>query len=156
MLSSASMTDLGVAQTAPLLASHDRVREHTAGPVNERIDRATRAQVAESTGQGRDAIVRRLTELDHEWDVDRALMANLAVVGGAAFSVGLLRYASTPPLRPRRTGLLAFFGVQMTFMLVHAVVGWCPPLPVLRRLGFRTKGEIEGERHALLDALEAA
>lgn len=149
------MTDLVVAQV-PLPPPHDRVRDHTAGTVNDRIDRATRAQIAESTALGRDAIVRRLTALDREWDVDRALMANLAVVGGAAFSVGLLRYASTPPLRPRRTGLLAFFGVQMTFMLVHAVVGWCPPLPVFRRLGFRTKGEIEGERHALLDVLETA
>lgn len=147
------MTDLVLAQPIPLPRPRDRVREHTAGPVNERIDRATRAQVAECTSQGRDAVVRRLTELDNEWDVDRALMANFAVVGGAAFSLGLLRYASTPPLKPRRTGFLAFFGVQMTFLLVHAVAGWCPPLPVFRRLGVRTKGEIEAERRLLLDAL---
>jgi len=35
------------------------------------------------------------------------------------------------------------------FLLQHAVQGWCPPLPVLRRLGFRTAREIEVERNAL-------
>ena len=35
------------------------------------------------------------------------------------------------------------------FLLQHAVQGWCPPIPVLRRLGFRTSFEIEQERQAL-------
>jgi len=36
-----------------------------------------------------------------------------------------------------------------TFLLQHAVQGWCPPLTVFRRLGFRTAGEIARERYAL-------
>jgi hypothetical protein len=32
---------------------------------------------------------------------------------------------------------------------MHAVQGWCPPVPVLRRLGFRTASEIDHERYAL-------
>jgi hypothetical protein len=35
------------------------------------------------------------------------------------------------------------------FLLQHAVQGWCPPIPVLRRLGFRTSFEIDQERQAL-------
>jgi len=35
------------------------------------------------------------------------------------------------------------------FLLQHALQGWCPPLPVLRRLGVRTQTEIELERYAL-------
>jgi len=35
------------------------------------------------------------------------------------------------------------------FLFQHAVQGWCPPVPVLRRLGFRTSYEIEEERQAL-------
>jgi hypothetical protein len=31
----------------------------------------------------------------------------------------------------------------------HALQGWCPPVPLLRRLGFRTSFEIEEERQAL-------
>lgn len=35
------------------------------------------------------------------------------------------------------------------FLFQHAVQGWCPPVPVLRRLGFRTVYEIEQEKQAL-------
>jgi hypothetical protein len=35
------------------------------------------------------------------------------------------------------------------FFMQHALQGWCPPLPVFRRLGFRTQYEIEQERYAL-------
>jgi hypothetical protein len=39
--------------------------------------------------------------------------------------------------------------VVQGFFMQHALQGWCPPLPVLRRLGFRTQYEIERERYAL-------
>jgi hypothetical protein len=35
------------------------------------------------------------------------------------------------------------------FFLQHALQGWCPPIPVLRRLGVRTASEIDAERNAL-------
>ena len=35
------------------------------------------------------------------------------------------------------------------FFLQHALQGWCPPIPVLRRLGVRTQAEIDQERYAL-------
>lgn len=35
------------------------------------------------------------------------------------------------------------------FLLMHAVQGWCPPIPVLRRFGVRTTFEIDRERNAL-------
>ena len=44
-------------------------------------------------------------------------------------------------------GLL--FWTQMGFLVHHAVKGWCPPLPVFRRLGFRSAQEISAERVAL-------
>jgi hypothetical protein len=40
------------------------------------------------------------------------------------------------------------FAVQ-AFFLQHALQGWCPPIPLLRRLGVRTQAEIDGERFAL-------
>jgi hypothetical protein len=39
--------------------------------------------------------------------------------------------------------------IVATFLLQHAVQGWCPPLSVFRRLGFRTAAEIDHERYAL-------
>jgi hypothetical protein len=134
----------------------DRVREHSAQHVNRRIVQQTSARVESCIRQGHDAIVRRLAELNHEWDIDRVLMANFAVVGGLAYAIGLDRY-SRPRLLGlgrRRTGWLKFFGVQLGFLLVHATAGWCPPMVVWRRLGVRTKTEIEVERSVLLAALE--
>jgi len=40
-------------------------------------------------------------------------------------------------------------GVVMSFLLQHAVQGWCPPLPIIRRAGVRTAREIEAERTIL-------
>lgn len=128
----------------------DRIREHTSPAVNEKIDTLTNATLVATLRAGPEAIQRRLTKLDSEWDVDRALMVNFALVGGAAFAAGITRYTASPVLGPRRKGFLYFFGTQLAFLLVHGVVGWCPPLVVFRRLGVRTKGEIEGERHVLL------
>ncbi|HJS07611.1 MAG TPA: hypothetical protein VJ809_08115, partial [Pirellulales bacterium] len=40
-------------------------------------------------------------------------------------------------------------GVVLSFLFQHAVQGWCPPVPVLRRLGVRTREEIDREKYAL-------
>ncbi|MCM2322983.1 MAG: hypothetical protein NDJ90_06940 [Oligoflexia bacterium] len=108
-------------------------------------NRAT-SRISTLTAQGHDAIVKRLHDLESEWDIDRALMANFAIVGSATLSAGLLKN--------RRW--LALLGVQLAFLLNHAVRGWCPPASVFRRLGFRTQQEIQAERHLLLRALESA
>jgi hypothetical protein len=52
----------------------------------------------------------RLAELDCEWDIDRALMVNFAVVGGAAFALGMLRYGGRRALGRWRKGLLTYSG----------------------------------------------
>jgi hypothetical protein len=131
---------------------YDRIREHSAGLVNERIDQQTRARIQEYAGASREDIGRRLAELDREWDVDRALMANFAVLGGLSLSLGL---RSIRALR-KRNGWLYLFGTQMGFLLMHAIVGWCPPALVFRRLGFRTSKEMGVERMALLNLLRSA
>jgi len=131
----------------------DRVRDHTAQTVTQRIDRTTEADVDAAVAAGRDAILRRLVKLDYEWDVDRALMVNFALAGGASLTAGLLRYTQTPPYLRRRKGFLYLFAAQLGFLLLHGTVGWCPPASLLRRLGFRTQREIAAERSQLRDAL---
>lgn len=37
----------------------------------------------------------------------------------------------------------------LSFFFQHAVQGWCPPVPVFRRTGIRTRQEINREKHAL-------
>ena len=137
----------------------DRVREHTAEVVNARIDQMTRANVDTTVREGHAAIVRRLGNLDREWDIDRALFVNFALLGGATFATGIKRYTRRPVLGlfgKRRKGFLGMFGVQLGFLLLHGLVGWCPPVSLFPRLGFRTQREIESERHALWTALSAA
>ena len=46
-------------------------------------------------------------------------------------------------------------GVVLSFLLQHGLQGWCPPLPLLRRLGVRTRGEIDREKYALKAALHS-
>ena len=132
----------------------DRVREHTPELVNARIDRLTQCSAQATADGGRDAVLRRLAELDHEWDIDRALMVNFAVLGGTAFALGLFRRERTFPFGSQRNGFLYLFGAQLGFLFWHGAVGWCPPVSIFRRLGFRTQREIEAERHLLKASLE--
>jgi hypothetical protein len=84
-------------------------------------------------------IERRLTQLDREWDIDRALEAVAAAGSIAGFVLGVTRGR-------RWLGLPGLLG---TFLLQQALERWSPPVPVLRRLGFRTREEIEQERRGL-------
>ncbi|HEX6006061.1 MAG TPA: hypothetical protein VFZ14_18870 [Burkholderiales bacterium] len=77
--------------------------------------------------------------LDREWDIERTLEANassLALVGLGLGAFVNRRYFALP-------------AVIAGFLLEHALQGWCPPVPLLRRLGFRTQSEIDEERYAL-------
>ncbi|KAB2897766.1 MAG: hypothetical protein F9K40_12320 [Kofleriaceae bacterium] len=130
---------------------HDRIREHTRESINKRIDRQTLGAVADSIGST-DEISIRLRELDREWHVDRALMLNFAVLGGLSGGMAMRNLAR----RGRIGGWGLFFWVQVGFLAYHAVRGWCPPLPVFRRLGFRSANEIGAEREVLHEALKHA
>jgi hypothetical protein len=39
---------------------------------------------------------------------------------------------------------------QTPFLLMHATLGWCPPVLWFRPMGFRTRFEIQAEREELL------
>jgi hypothetical protein len=39
--------------------------------------------------------------------------------------------------------------IVASFLLQHAVQGWCPPVSIFRRLGVRTMREMDEERYAL-------
>jgi hypothetical protein len=121
----------------------DRVPRQTAAHVNEQIRRHTDANIACTLTAGPAAIRQRLTELEREWDIERLLETNASsaiLVGSALGAFVDKRFFAIP-------------AVIAAFLLQHAVQGWCPPLPVLRRLGVRTAEEINREREALKRAL---
>ena len=115
-----------------------RVQLSTAPRLNERIARQTEAELT-LAGADPEAIERRLRELDQEWDIERALQTNFSIVNLVSIALGAL--AARP--------WFLFTGIAGGFMVEHALKGWCPPVPVLRRLGFRTAREIARERYAL-------
>ena len=123
--------------------SAKRVPQHTAADVNQAIAETTARSIAYFKTHPHQ-IRARMKELDREWDVERAL-----ATGSSCLSLfGLLMTTSG-----RRRWLALPVAVQ-GFYLQHTLQGWCPPLPLFRRLGFRTPNEIEHERcelRALVD-----
>ncbi|MDQ3264147.1 MAG: DUF2892 domain-containing protein [Myxococcota bacterium] len=124
------------------LREPDRLRNRTTRKVRDKIDARLEEEVRLATAGGEEALRDRLGKLDAEWDLDRALMASLAVLGALGFRRG--------------KGWRYLLGTQISFLLLHSLVGWCPPFEVFRRLGFRSAREIEAERHELLTRLERA
>jgi hypothetical protein len=117
----------------------DRVRQSSPSAANEAIDREMEERLRAYRSADRDEIDKRLACLDREWDVERVLEANAAslVIAGTVLGAS----------HDRRWLFLP--AVVGTFLLQHAVQGWCPPVPVFRALGIRTRKEIEEERYAL-------
>lgn len=81
----------------------------------------------------------RLRDLDREWDVERLLLAHAGLLSLTGLVMG--RWVG-------RGWYLVPAAVQ-GFLVEHALSGWCPPAALLRRLGVRTRREIDRERYAL-------
>jgi hypothetical protein len=116
----------------------NRVPAHTSEEINQQIQNDIRKRVHDLANHP-DAIPRRLQELREEWDIERAIEANASTLAFAGVVLGATRDSRW----------LALPALVAAFLFQHAIQGWCPPVPVLRRLGFRTANEIEQERTAL-------
>ncbi|WP_244670504.1 hypothetical protein [Rhodoplanes elegans] len=127
-----------IRHSATLPGTPQRVRRMTDAEINAAIDRQIERNVL-FYAEHPDEIALRLRALDAEWDIERALQANAAALGLAGSLLALTRGG----------GWLAVPAVVGGFLLQHATQGWCPPLPVMRRMGFRTAREIDVERNAL-------
>jgi hypothetical protein len=116
-----------------------RVEQHTEPGLNEAIRRRSDEEVARLQYAQSQEIAEHLRQLDEAWDVERVLQANASLLCLAGIALGA-RVDKRFLLLP--AAVFSFFGQ-------HALQGWCPPLPVLRRLGIRTVREIERERYAV-------
>lgn len=122
-----------------LPTTSDRVQANTSCVINARIRQETVERIAQYRDASSAEIDERLRQLDAEWDVERAIEANASSIMLAGLGLGAFvnrRFLALP-------GLIA------GFLLQHSLQGWCPPIPLLRRMGFRTQTEIEEERYAL-------
>lgn len=87
----------------------------------------------------KDEITERIRALNLEWDTERVLEVNAALLTILSSYLGI------------KTSKFWIFltGVVGIFLLQHALHGWCPPLPFIRKWGVRTESEINDEKTAL-------
>jgi hypothetical protein len=112
--------------------------------VNREIDRRTNSNIRRYANSSEEVINRRIEELDQEWDIERALEANASTLALTGLLLGLTVNRKW----------LALPTIVLSFLLQHSLQGWCPPLPLLRRLGVRTRGEIDREKYELKALLD--
>jgi hypothetical protein len=121
-----------------IAATRSRVERNTPADINKARQAEIQASLRYHAARP-DEIPARLAELDREWDIERAIEANAATVALAGLALMALvdrRFVAIPAM-------------VAGFLMQHAIQGWCPPVPILRRLGFRTPAEICEERCGL-------
>ncbi len=90
-------------------------------------------------GAPNDRLSKRIEELEEEWDIERFLEMNASALAFTGVVLGLLwnrKFFVIPCL-------------VLPFLFQHALQGWCPPIPILRRRGIRTRREIDLEKYAI-------
>jgi len=122
----------------------DRVRRYTPSAINRAIDIQTDLSITRYAGLSDQRILERIRELDQEWDIERVLQVHAGALGLAGVLLA--------NLVDRKWWLLP--GVMLSFLIQHSTQGWCPPMPALRRLGVRTRSEIDREKYSLMVLLD--
>jgi hypothetical protein len=133
------VTSEQILHSASAVADSDRVREHTSVEINRELDSQARQCVQAFACQAPEEITAHIDQLSREWDVERYLETNAGILSLSGVALGALV--------SRKFLLLP--GIVFGFLLQHAIQGWCPPVPIFRRFGVRTRKEINREKYAL-------
>jgi hypothetical protein len=117
----------------------DRVRDYSPEEANERMDQ----KIVDRMNKYRDLTINeinsRLEKLGKAWDIERTLEVNASALALTGIILGTFG--------KKRWFILPF--IVTGFLLQHGLQGWCPPLPLFRKLGIRTRQEITEEIYAL-------
>jgi len=123
-----------------LIDLHNRVAQSTAEKLNQKIERSIRKNIF-YYAHNPEQIEPRIQELKKEWDIERALEMNASLLALAGLLFGVFS---------RKQWILLLPLVVLSFLVQHAIQGWCPPVEIFRRLQIRTKEEIMREYVGLL------
>lgn len=117
----------------------ERVRSSTSSQKNRKIDREIIESIRKYENRSPQEIENRIEELEKEWDIERLLETNMSTLAliGIALTIFVHEYWIILPI------------VVLLFFLQHALQGWCPPLPIFRSMGKRTRAELDREKYAL-------
>jgi hypothetical protein len=115
------------------------VRKNTSAQKNQRIDQRIKQNIEEYRHKSPEEISKRITQLEKEWDIERALDLSMSAmaISGIVSSLIISPYSIVLPI------------ILLLFFIQHAFQGWCPPLPLLRKFKVRTRSEIDQEKYAL-------
>jgi hypothetical protein len=121
------------------MQTEERVRSSTSPAQNDKIDREIKLNLAQYKDLDSGAIQERLKELDKKWDIERTLMFNAATLSltGAMLAIFVNRKWAIMP------------AVVTSFLIQHTLQGWCPPLPLFRAMGIKSREELDREKYAL-------
>ena len=118
----------------------DRVRRNTAQEVNRMLDTRMEDRVRGYAMSGDKAeISKRIEELEREWSIERLIETEASMMGLTGLGLGAF-------VNRKFLALPALVG---SMVLLHGVQGWYPMLPLFRRLGFRSREEIDREKFAM-------
>lgn len=122
-----------------IVEKKERVRSNTAVAVNEKIDATIIANINEYATQSESSLTQRIQDLQQEWDTERILELNAPILAFTGLMLGIFV----------NINWFWLTGIVLLFLAQHSIQGWCPPLFILRRLGVRTRDEINMEKYAL-------
>lgn len=114
-----------------------RVALNTCNKVNQEIRNKTICCIDNNKSGDEAALSDIIEKLNREWDTERALETNAA-------SVVLL--SSIIGYSMKKCCWFLLTGAVGICLLQHALQGWCPPLPIIRKMGVRTAEEINQEK----------
>lgn len=120
-------------------ATTEKAERNTSAAALQRFDQQLRENIARIKGADRQAIEQRLSELDREWNIERAI--------GLEAPTMILLGLALGSLSNRKWFAVSAMAARM--VILHNLQGWYPLLPVFRAAGLRTAEEIEQERMAL-------
>ena len=114
---------------------------NTKSPDTEQEENTAQEQTPlhEYSHKGKKVITERLQELNKEWDVERTLLLNAAVISLTGALLGAF-------VNKKWFILSAVAGFVMA---EEAITGWSPPSAIMKKLGKRTREEIQRERMGL-------
>ena len=112
--------------------------------VKENIEGKTSSNLVHYANETEAVIKQRIEALDNEWDMDRMLQLNASVFSIAGIALGA-RVHKNWFILP---------GVIAGFLALHAVKGWCPPVPLFKAMGVRSRKDIDKEKYGLMEILK--
>lgn len=120
------------------LPSRDKLRASSDPHINWEIDRKIEENIRKYTYQGSYEISERIKELEQEWDITRILQLNAATMALAGIGLSL-----------RNRGWLLLSGTVLAALAYFSIKGWGFSVNLFRKMGYRTRQEIDCELHAM-------